>query len=284
MRPSGYSPHRLITREFYLNQPQMSTPNTTTPNTTAGTYILSYHGFACTRMWCSVYASKGRGCCESNKCKHQSAQMWPHVFFLHTEKTGGTSVECAVQQTLVQRGLWTNMGHATHDHLKTCTAKCGNTRSIVVISVREPYKYYESLYYYTIAGVNDRRVRSGCATKLLMNHDKISIRKTLSSFAAFMDWVNTSARDTTQSARVHRACGQPCQYDYILHTETLAEDFSSLLSNLGHEPLLLPTLNERRPPPRGNATATFTPSIVKLIDALEQPIFHTFGYNQRILY
>merc|ERR1719469_1259663 len=48
----------------------------------------------------------------------------PHLLFLHTEKTGGSSVECATQHTFAKMGIWTNMGHTSRAHVDYCRARC----------------------------------------------------------------------------------------------------------------------------------------------------------------
>ena len=143
-------------------------------SSTPPSYKLWYHGTACAAMWCSNHLEKG-GCCPKwpvwpldtyTKQKHVgprgrdsfaypglncSASTVPHVFYLHTEKTGGTAIECAVQ-SLVAQQRWTNMGHTTLSHLHHCRRRCGPpSRSVTVISVRQPHMYYKSMWEYSRA-------------------------------------------------------------------------------------------------------------------------------------
>ena len=76
-----------------------------------------------------------------------------HVLFAHVEKTGGSSVECS-SQIWGESGWWTNMGHTTARNLQACEARCkaSNVSTAVVVGVRDPYKYWASVYRYAWIG------------------------------------------------------------------------------------------------------------------------------------
>ena len=102
--------------------------------------ITSYpDGHFCSNHAC---ASECEGCRE---CRTSA-----RVLFLHTEKTGGSSVECATQRTLVPAGLWTNMGHTSMEAVQRCISACPRRETIIVLSVREPYAFWQSAYRYTV--------------------------------------------------------------------------------------------------------------------------------------
>jgi hypothetical protein len=124
-------------------------------------------------MWCSNHLEHG-GCCPTHpvwpldtysKRKNvgprsrdsyaypglNCSSNTPHIFYLHTEKTGGTAIECAVQPLVAQQ-RWTNLGHSTLSHLQHCRQRCGPPgASVVVISVRQPHMYYKSMWEYSRA-------------------------------------------------------------------------------------------------------------------------------------
>lgn len=72
-----------------------------------------------------------------------------HLLYLHVEKTGGSSIECATQhQFLVERGFFTNLGHTSRSVADGCRGTCAHEgeRARTVITVREPYAWWRSLY------------------------------------------------------------------------------------------------------------------------------------------
>jgi hypothetical protein len=76
-------------------------------------------------------------------------------------------------------------------------------------------------------------------------------------------------------------CGEPCNYDFVLHTESLQEDFISLCKELGLPwPIKLPSIDEggNRPVPSTN----FTRSIIDKINLVDASIFDQFGYQRAI--
>ena len=46
-----------------------------------------------------------------------------------------------------------NMGHNDVGHVQQCISACPEMQSLVVLSVREPYSYWASVYGYARAGV-----------------------------------------------------------------------------------------------------------------------------------
>ena len=206
----------------------------------------------------------GLGCC--SQCRGSADR--PHLLYLHIEKTGGSSIECATQQTLVPQGIWTNMGHTWGSAVEDCKRRCPHHK--VVVSIREPYSWWRSLFTYAFRC-------SWAAVCLPRGYPR--------TFAGFMDWARRNPKQA-QSAHIHNACGDPCQYDYLLKTERLIADWINLVRR-EHLPLYkLPRINmasnrnsdqpRNQPPP-----TVFTEEILQIIHELDGPMFDEFGYARR---
>jgi hypothetical protein len=172
------------------------------------------------------------------------------------------------------------MGHAHAQHVERCRSRCPERQTLVVLSVREPYSYWISLYAYAVKGV---------ATSVHPPEDA------LASLDAFLDWVGDGHQGITQTARVRRACGEPCVYDALLRTESLRADWAELLAGLRVPAIALPHTNENAgashshaSPDRGSTehlshsaqVAALTREQRERIAVLDQWIFTTFGYER----
>lgn len=193
-----------------------------------------------------------------------SSSLQRHVLYLHIEKTGGSAIECATEgNPLGESGLWTNMGHTSKDAVQHCTLICmaGGINPFIVVSIREPYAWWRSNYRYSWVGTQ-------------------SARKTNNDFHFFV--TQSQAKDA-QSAKIASACGQPCRADFILHTETLADDWQRLLQLLGWPPTLLPRTNPTSVRPDGShpPAVSFSREIVAAINTLDANMFTEFGYPSR---
>jgi len=193
------------------------------------------------------------------------------VLFMHVIKTGGSSVECAATD-LVTSGRWVNMGHQmNHSDVEYCIDKCtfGGKRPIVVMSVRNPYAYYTSLYKFAYAGAMFPSTRLSFG--LFMEHYVFNVAPT-----------PRAHRRYAQSDFIRHACGFPCKYDYLLHTEALDEDWQHLRTS---ESLSLP----RKMPVNNTARflrgvpplITFTASMLQRINAIDSILFDEFNYTRR---
>ena len=200
----------------------------------------------------------GVKCCQA--CRPSNLTS---VLFLHTIKTGGSSVECASRE-LEKRGVWVNMGHQRRPtDVEACTRACTfrGVRPRIVLSLREPYSYYVSLYQFMYAGAG------GASTRL--------------HFEPFMEhYVRT--RGYAQSAVIARACGSPCRYDHLLHTETLTADWEALIRATRLPlPRTLPRVNPavfvRGVPP----SIVFSRRVLQIVDDVDDLMFTTFKYARR---
>jgi hypothetical protein len=126
----------------------------------------------------------------------------------------------------------------------------------------------------------------------------------LVSFDAFMHYVahsplwNPSSRNVsaieaaypflstvgmTEADRIRIKCGDPCEYDEVMHTENFTAEWADLLHRYpGLPQVALPHVNDAKsdkthpwgPPPN----ATYTPKLRALVNGMESWVFATFGY------
>ena len=160
------------------------------------------------------------------------------------------------------QGLFTNLGHTRKSVVEACKAKCahGGVAAKVVISIREPYAWWRSLYTYGYV----------CAAAAVC---------TKQSFGAFVRTMHHS--HTSQSGYIARECGTPCIADYILRTGTMERDWLGLQRNLSMAPLYaLPLTNPTRTSARIPRTV-FTREVVEIIHQLDVRMFGEFGYRKR---
>ena len=211
--------------------------------------------------------SCGFRCC--NGCKTNAVRL----YFSHVQKTGGSAVECAVE-SLVRHGVLISLGHSSILALKHCRDRCGHAP--LAVSVRDPYAYHESLYRYVHRGVNSDLAEHLWWRGLWRD----SARSPLHSFGRWVQFVTTNATTFTQSARIRKACGSPCAYDFALRTEHLEGDLNLALrrTNVTRRYVRLPRVNVA--PTNGTEVPAiaWTRELRSVIEAVEQPLFAEFGY------
>lgn len=161
------------------------------------------------------------------------------------------------------------MGHTHIGSVRNCLARCtfDGVAPQIVMTVREPYSYYRSLFTYAWA----------CA------YSAVCIPAGVDDFAGFMEWVNNN-RHVTQIRAIDRACGQPCHVDHLLRTEHLGTDWLRLMEHLSLPLSPLPWSNPTKrtgtnagPPP----PTLYTVRVVEIIDNIDARIFSEYGYRQR---
>ena len=236
----------------------------------------------CKRHFC-------RGHCCPQKCATAPGASH-HLVFLHIEKTGGSSVECA-SQFWERSGFWTNMGHVQdHAHVRDCSLRCqspswqtNQTKLAIVVGVRNPYDYWRSVYRY--AWQCAERNCSAAYMYLAATSRVVSVLKNFRLFMRHVLAYPATAALLSLTGRMQRACGpRGCSRiaDVILRTETLAEDWHRMLKRYGYGEVQLPRINDEaglgisawgRAPP-----AQYTNETLAIVNHIEKNIFSTFGY------
>jgi len=260
-------------------QAQIAPPSP--PVATPSPYQLTYPGGYCANHWWrnSVAANAtliANGPCAL--CMHDRRRV--HLLYLHPVKTGGSSIECATQQTLVPQRVWSNMGHdaAKSGWLPLCLRSCSlggyMTQPRIVISVRNPYAYWVSWAKWNLEPDHPSRSQY---------HELFPLPFDSGTFARFLNWSRTE-HPTSQSAGIATACGLPCKPDYILRTETLQSDWEQLLATEGLPPVPLPRINSETchslndrwrgiAPCRGILTTAFTSEAIEHVHAMDSAMF-----------
>eukprot|EP00962_Isochrysis_galbana_P040793 scaffold14832_cov129-Isochrysis_galbana.AAC.7 len=222
-------------------------------------------------------------------------------------------------------GLWTNLGsHMTVSDVPRCLAGCRNERWVkraIILTVRNPYDYWWSLYQHqpmnTCLGIGLRRSSSSSS----LTCSPTSVNKLMplahqaggnASFDVFLHSINRSTAGfqatVLQSESINRICGNPCDDQFLLRTETLNADFLSLLGKLN-----LPVLQGLPPeqPPYDTVTLAavavdsgsdasasavigaskannnrraqvYTPKMAALVQEMEGLLFDHFGYSREL--
>jgi hypothetical protein len=214
-----------------------------------------------------------------------------HVLYMHTEKTGGASIECATQAWQAA-GWWTNMGHTTKPQVEACENRCARAIQVArVLTVRDPYAYWQSVYRFAWHGQGEwlSSWLSWHTLEWSLHQQRTGI---LQSFPHFMEWVEgetellgAGAHGLSQASRVFSACGDPCEYDVLLRTENLSAGWRELVTTYELPKMALPhlngalnvTFNDDPPVPK----VDLVPDVVGIINRIDAPIFDRFGYTRR---
>ena len=203
-------------------------------------------GGFCSEDHCHIRGPAFAACCAACNASSFVASLGrdaqPVVFFHHTPKTGGSTIECATQ------GLagWINLGHAVPGPavVEACVARhCARAfgpspRVLRVVSVRNPFTYYESQYYFARAALRrmTRPFVSSLAYGLFRRRQTHLVLD--NNFTRFMHAVltdDTWRREVGLNETLGRICGRPCRPDAVLHTEQLADDFAAARSRWRRE-------------------------------------------------
>lgn len=244
-------------------------------------YGLRSDGF-CTNQDC------GKSCCLTECAIAPGATH--HILYMHTEKTGGASIECA-SQAWQAAGWITLMGHTTKPQVEACENRCARSIQVArVLSVRDPYDYWQSVYRFAWHGQGEwfSSWLSWHTLEWTLQQQRVGVLK---SFRHFMQWVEGEtellgdAHGLSQSSRVFSACGDPCKYDVLLRTENLTEGWRELVQTYQLPRVALPhlhralnvTMDDDPPVP----TVELVPEVVGIINRIDAPIFDRFGYERR---
>lgn len=239
----------------------------------------------CAEHWCDGKEAT-RPCCPTLPASpeiHPSLNQHPkyHPMFLHIPKTGGSSIECLTKDWDAT-GLWTNMGHASSAAVSRC-AKHAQTHAqpALIITVRNPYDHWLSVYEYAKVCLGRSSHRSATANFLKKTNGTAS----LASFASFLKHMRSQPSARAVAAQTHhvvRICGNPCQYHFLLRTETLDADWLALLGQLRLPLKPLPHVNVVDGSARRThqLAAHYTPELARIVQEMELLLFDHFGYSR----
>ena len=236
--------------------------------------------FSRTERFCANHLC-GFSCCAN--CVYRKKPV--RLYYAHIQHTGGSTLECAAAD-LANDGLFIPLGHIVgHNRpaiMSVCHSRCG--KAPFALSVRDPYAYHETLYRWTLVNSGLVPIRTWHNMTAADVHASSREKQIpLRSFAHWIRYVTTNQTQFLQSSRIAAACGRPCVYDMVIHTENLTTDFHSALrgaSLIGAEQTL--------PMPHRNAVAgsarrpiAWTVELLALVTAAETSLFDEFGYSPR---
>lgn len=270
----------------------------------------------CTNHWPSFSQEGNPSCCA--RCA-QPANNTPHFLFNHVEKTGGSSLECAWLKA-AREGLVTMLGHGNSTFYEACASTCKANHVVTrrLITVREPYSYWQSLYKYAwqcIFGACE----SAESQLLICDSDSSGVKVwpldeqqqgVLRSFADYVKYMHSNQlrlakgenecfkeparqlpEDTwwrqSQSERIQLKCGSPCRLDdfEVLHTENLTAEYEALLRKFPGLPQV-PLAYENEAShfdghPWGEPPpGKYTPEVLELVQQMDDWIFNEFSYTR----
>ena len=109
----------------------------------------------------------------------------------------------------------------------------------------------------------------------------------ITSFLGFLQFIENHGnfpdnRGTSpwepQSFIMEEQCGKPCKYDYLLHTETMQEDWIKLMDKMGEPRTLLPhDVN----PTGAKQVIEFSSEALEIIHRLDANMFVEWGFKRR---
>lgn len=193
-----------------------------------------------------------------------------HGVLMRIPLTGAAAIDCATAG-LEQQGLWTNLGGqmTSFKEVQNCMSGCRrlaleHVAPTLILTVRNPYDYWWAFFSTTTAPSKSSKT-SFCT----FMH---------STAAASATWIST----TSQSGQIRRICGEPCNYQFLLHAETFNADYLSLLAHLS-----LPVMQGL---PRqaldsfdlsANRALEYTPKMATMVQDWEELLFEPrFGYSR----
>jgi len=209
-----------------------------------------------------------------------------HMLYLHAQKTGGSTLECATEGNPLSV-RWTNMGHTTRAAVDNCIKRCtfgeGKIPPKVIVMAREPYSFWSSRYLFAKACVHAATCTAWVG---------------ITSFLGFLTYIENHGnfvapdphnetwvanRGTSpwepQSFIMQEQCGKPCKYDYLLHTETMQEDWIKLMDKMGEPRTLLP--HDVNPTNGAKELVVFDDAALDIIHRLDANMFEEWGYKKR---
>jgi hypothetical protein len=247
----------------------------------------SGHDF-CTEHWCDTGWAGHLTCCTSDVVEPEidpSLNQVPkyHPMFLHIPKTGGSSIECLTKDW-DESGMWTNMGHASFPAVSRCARRAQPfAQQALIMTVRNPYDYWLSVYEYAVVCIQ-MNSKASLTANYLKKQDNTRI---LESFGTFMGNMSSNANAlfvASQTHHIERICGTPCDFTFLLRTESLDADWLALLGQL-HLPLR-PLTHVNVAAPTDDAAEVrkkvYTTELAAIVRRIEPDMFDKYGYAREL--
>mmetsp|Transcript_21866 Transcript_21866/g.68696 ORF Transcript_21866/g.68696 Transcript_21866/m.68696 type:complete len:564 (-) Transcript_21866:136-1827(-) len=261
------------------------------PSGAPGTFCVPHHCDQPNNPSCCPTACRAQegelGNAQKKELGHTQRPRW-HGVFMHIPKTGGSSLECASREWEMA-GIWTNMGHALFPSVERCAARCSENfvdasgskppsiTPALIMTVRNPYSFWWSLYGYVKASLDGRG--ESAALYFLQATNATAC---LVTFGTFLRHMRSHGAHMAQTAHIHRICGAPCLYHFLVHTETLDADWLALLGQLRLPLKPLPHVNVVDGSARRThqLAAHYTPELARIVQEMELLLFDHFGYSR----
>jgi len=192
------------------------------------------------------------------------------LLYLHAQKTGGSTLECATQNNPLQ-SRWVNMGHTFNKVVDNCRNTCTveGVKPKVVVMIRDVYDFWASRFLFAW----ECKFALSCARSFGI--------QTFHQFLRFVDkrYPGHHPIWMPQQLIMIQQCGNPCKYDFLLHTETMQENWLELMDKIGQPRTLLP--RDVNPTKGMHPPIEFDTEALEIIRRIDGDMFDVWGQKER---